>query len=182
MVWRCISRLEHGTKYCNAPTIEEERIHNAVVRVLNNLLANTEKLRAILTGSIAELLAAPNTEMQIIGLSNSIKTKNEEIIQLIAKCVEDRESREEIDRKCKEKHDEVSKLQEKLNSAKAKQQIESAHSGEIREIFDKISQMPFKYEEYDDDVTRKLVSRIKILSEDKAEITLMNTITLTTEL
>ena len=182
VVWRCISRLEHGTKYCNAPTIEEERIHNAVVRVLNNLLANTEKLRAILTGSIAELLAAPNTEMQIIGLSNTIKTKNEEIIQLIAKCVEDRESREEIDRKCKEKHDEVSKLQEKLNSAKAKQQIESAHSGEIREIFDKISQMPFKYEEYDDDVARKLVSRIRILSEDKAEITLMNTITITTEL
>ena len=183
VVWRCISRLEHGTKYCkDSPTIEEERIHLAIVRVLNNLLDNTEKLRSILTGSIAELLSAPNTEMQIIGLSNSIKVKNDEIIQLIAQCVENRESRTEIDRKCKEKHDEVRNLQEKLNSARAKQQIENAHSGEIREIFDMISQMPFKYEEYDDDVARKLVSRVRIMSEEKVEITLMNTVTLTTSL
>ena len=45
-----------------------------------------------------------------------------------------------------------------------------------------ISQMPFKYEEYDDDVARKLVSRIRIMSEEKVEITLMNTVTLTTSL
>ena len=113
---------------------------------------------------------------------SAAQLKNDEIIQLIAQCVENRESRTEIDRKCKEKHDEVRNLQEKLNSARAKQQIENAHSGEIREIFDMISQMPFKYEEYDDDVARKLVSRVRILSEEKVEITLMNTVTLTTNL
>ncbi len=37
-VWRCINRLEYGTKYCKeSPTIEESRLHQAIVTALNRL-------------------------------------------------------------------------------------------------------------------------------------------------
>lgn len=183
VVWRCLSRLEHGAKYCEAsPTIEEEKLHDAVVRVLNTMLDNTDKLKTILSGSIAEILSAPDDEQQIIRLSGSIQTINNEIVELIRQGVEMRESRLAIKEKCRQKHDEANKLQEELNAAKAKQQLENAHASQLREIFDSISRIPGKLETYDDDITRKMVSKVKIISAEKAEITLFNAITLTAEL
>ncbi len=36
IVWRCVSRLEFGTKYChNSPTLDEDRLHRAIVAALN---------------------------------------------------------------------------------------------------------------------------------------------------
>ena len=36
IVWRCISRLEFGTKYCHSsPTLDEEKLHQAILEALN---------------------------------------------------------------------------------------------------------------------------------------------------
>ena len=36
VVWRCVSRLEFGTKYCHhSPTLDEDRLHAAILEVLN---------------------------------------------------------------------------------------------------------------------------------------------------
>lgn len=36
IVWRCISRLEFGTKYChNSPTMDEDKLHKAIMEVIN---------------------------------------------------------------------------------------------------------------------------------------------------
>lgn len=183
VVWRCLSRLEHGAKYCKiSPTIEEERIHNAVIRTLNIMLDNADKLKSLLNGSIADILSAPADEMRIVGLEGSIKAKNNEIVELIQQGVEMRESRLEIKEKCRQKHDEVNKLQEELNTVKAKQQLEDAHASQIREIYDSISRIPGRLETYNDDITRKMVSKVKIISAEEAEITLFNAVTLTVEL
>ena len=36
VVWRCVSRLEFGTKYCHhSPTLDEDRLHTAILEALN---------------------------------------------------------------------------------------------------------------------------------------------------
>ena len=80
--------------------------------------------------------------------------------------------------KCKHKHEEVSELQEKLNAATARQQMENSQTGQLREIYDAINQIPGKFTEYDEEIARMMVSKVKILSEEKAEITLFNSISL----
>jgi len=183
VVWRCISRLDYGTKYCkDSPTIEEEKIQNAVVAAINTMLDGKEKIKSLLNGSIAEILMAPDVEKEILGLNDTIRLKNEEIVEIIKKGVENREDRATISEKCKEKHDEVSKLQEQLNSATARRQMENSHTGQLREIYDAIDQIPGKFTEYNDDITRVMVSKVKILSAEKAEITLLNSVTLTMNL
>jgi len=183
VVWRCISRLDYGTKYCkDSPTIEEEKIQNAVVAAINTMLDGKEKIKSLLSGSIAEILMAPDVEKEILGLNDTIRLKNEEIVEIIKNGVENREDRATISEKCKEKHDEVSKLQEQLNSATARRQMENSHTSQLREIYDVIDQIPGKFTEYNDDITRVMVSKVKILSAEKAEITLLNSVTLTMNL
>ena len=173
----------YGTKYCkDSPTIEEEKLQNAVVAAINTMLDGKEKIKSLLNGSIAEILMAPDVEKEILGLNDTIRLKNEEIVEIIKKGVENREDRATISEKCKEKHDEVSKLQEQLNSATARRQMENSHTGQLREIYDAIDQIPGKFTEYNDDITRVMVSKVKILSAEKAEITLLNSVTLTMNL
>lgn len=183
VVWRCISRIDYGTKYCTkSPTIEEEKLHNAVVSAMNSMLDNTEKIKALIHGSIAEILTAPDTEKQILSLTSDIKLKNAEIVDIIRAGVENREDRAVISERCKEKHDEVNKLQEMLNAATAKQQMENSQTGQLREIYDAINKIPGKFTEYDDEITRMMISKVKILSDEKAEITLFNAVNLTVNL
>ena len=183
VVWRCISRLDYGTKYCTkSPTIEEEKIHNAVVSAMNTMLDNTDKIKSLIKGSIAEILQAPDSDRQIIDLTESIRQKNNEIVEIIKVGVENRDDRATISEKCKVKHDEVSKLQEMLNSATARQQMENSQTGHLREIYDTISQIPGKFTEYNDEIARQMVNKVKILSDEKAEITLFNTVKLVVNL
>jgi len=38
IVWRCVSRLEFGTKYChNSPTLDEDKLHRAILEAINGL-------------------------------------------------------------------------------------------------------------------------------------------------
>ena len=47
IVWRCISRLEFGTKYCHeSPTLDEARLHRAVVAALNEYGAIRAEVKA----------------------------------------------------------------------------------------------------------------------------------------
>lgn len=44
IVWRCVSRLEFGTKYCHSsPTLDEEKLHRAIQDAINEFAqAGTE--------------------------------------------------------------------------------------------------------------------------------------------
>jgi len=45
IVWRCISRLEYGKKFChNSPPLDEEKLHKAIIAALNKYVANREEL------------------------------------------------------------------------------------------------------------------------------------------
>ena len=40
IVWRCVSRLEFGTKYCqHSPTLDEGRLHSAILAAMNEYAA-----------------------------------------------------------------------------------------------------------------------------------------------
>ena len=45
IVWRCISRLEHGKKYCpESPTLKEENLHRAILKAVNEYFECSEEL------------------------------------------------------------------------------------------------------------------------------------------
>lgn len=69
IVWRCVSRLEFGTRYChNSPTLDEEKLHRAILAAINefaairqevlpDVLTMAEEAKQALSQAGAELLA-----------------------------------------------------------------------------------------------------------------------------
>ena len=46
IVWRCVSRLEFGKKYChNSPSVAEDKLHTAILTVLNRVVEASDGLQ-----------------------------------------------------------------------------------------------------------------------------------------
>ena len=183
IVWRCVNRLTNGKDACGtSPTIDEERLHTGIVKAMNSMIDDKEKIQSLLNGSIAEILAAPDSHKEIISLKKEIDDKNEDILQMVADGVKNRESRADITAKCRDEYEKIKALQEKLNIAEVNSQMEKESCGRLREIYDTISAMPGKITEYDDNMTRIAVTEVKILSEEKISVTLFGTVTVEVEI
>lgn len=111
-----------------------------------------------------------------------INIKNSEMLEIIRQGVENREDREIIQERCRQKHEEIAEIQQSLNSAKTKQQMENSHTNQLREIYDTVSGISGNFAEYDDELVRMAVTKVKILSDTKAQITLFDSIKIDTEL
>lgn len=183
IVWRCVNRLTNGKDACGtSPTIDEERLHTGIVKAMNSMIDGKEKIQSLLNGSIAEILAAPDSHKEIISLKKEIDDKNGDILQMVADGVKNRESRADITEKCRDEYEKIKALQEKLNIAEVNSQMEKESGGRLREIYDTISAMPGKITEYDDNMTRIAVTEVKILSEEKISVTLFGTVTVEVEI
>lgn len=183
IVWRCVNRLTNGKDACGtSPTIDEERLHTGIVKAMNSMIDGKEKIQSLLNGSIAEILAATDSHKEIISLKKKIDDKNEDILQMVADGVKNRESRADITAKCRDEYEKIKALQEKLNIAEVNSQMGKESGGRLREIYDTISAMPGKMTEYDDNMTRIAVTEVKILSEEKMSVTLFGTVTVEVEI
>mgnify|MGYP002233652307 CR=1 FL=1 len=57
IVWRCISRLDHGKKYCSeSPTIHEDKLHRAILKAVNEYLGCGDEIAKILKANIGSVL------------------------------------------------------------------------------------------------------------------------------
>lgn len=95
IVWRCISRLEHGKKYCpDSPTIKEENLHKGIIRAINNYYCCRDDIARILKMNIGSVLECQGQE-EIISIENRLKEIDEarnDLVGLIASggCDEDK--------------------------------------------------------------------------------------------
>ena len=58
IVWRCINRIEYGTKFCgSSPSIPEEELHRAILKAVQGLAANfTDEVAAQINGILHNIL------------------------------------------------------------------------------------------------------------------------------
>ena len=76
IVWRCVSRLEEKGSECTAPTIKEETLQTAVVKAINELLANKDPFLKVLQKNIATVFNGENDNA-----TDDIDSKLEELQQ-----------------------------------------------------------------------------------------------------
>jgi len=64
IVWRCISRIDYGKKYCHeSPTIDEIPLQNAILKAVNAMMSHRDTLLQQLNGvAQLELIPAPGEE------------------------------------------------------------------------------------------------------------------------
>ena len=168
IVWRCISRLEHGKKYCpDSPTLKEESLHKAIIHAINNYYSCRNDIARILKANIGTVLECQGQE-EIINIENRLKeidNARNDLVMLIASggCDEDK-----LDSEFAKLYQEEQQLSERLEMLKSQNKTSAETQAKLDEIMQMIEQEKFELETFDNVLIRKLIECIKVL--DKTEI------------
>lgn len=168
IVWRCISRLEHGKKYCpDSPTIKEEQLHKAIIHAINNYYSCRNDIARILKANIGTVLECQGQE-EIISIENRLKeidAARNDLISLIASggCDE-----EKLDSEFEKLYQEEQQFNERLEILKSQNKTSAETQAKLDKIMDMIEHEKFELETFDNVLIRKLIECIKVLN--KAEI------------
>ena len=168
IVWRCISRLDHGTKYCkDSPTIEEEILHAAILRAINSVMSNRDKLIDILRTNLAVTLSEKsNDAVNPLVIENRIRELEEVTMELVS-ITQKTGSSEGYESKFKAIKDEIGTLRQTLEQCRAKQNGPDELTRQIDDICNALRNAPFEITEYSNNVVRQLIDTIKVVNEDK---------------
>ena len=168
IVWRCISRLEHGKKYCpDSPTIKEDQLHEAIIHAINNYYSCRNDIARILKANIGTVLECRGQE-EIISIENRLKEIDKarnDLVNLIASdgCDEDK-----LDNEFSRLYQEEQQLSERLEILKSQNKTSAETQAKLDKIMDMIEHEKFELETFDNVLIRKLIECIKVLN--KAEI------------
>jgi DNA invertase Pin-like site-specific DNA recombinase len=168
IVWRCISRLDHGTKYCKeSPTIEEETLHVAILHAINSVMSNRDKLIDILRTNLAVTLSEKsNTNVNPLVIENRIRELEGITMELVTIAQKTGDS-ESYESKFTALKNEIGALRQTLEQCRAKQNGPDELTQQIDDICDALRNAPFEITEYSNNVVRQLIDTIKVVNEDK---------------
>lgn len=170
IVWRCISRLEYGTKYCpDSPTIEEPALQKAILTTLNTTMSGKEILIQTITDAMMQELVPIHGEQMSLSAINArlaeLESEFGQLLPLASECGSDayKERFQEILTEMTALKEKRVWLENQLKSSKkANQKIDAA-----RQIMERSSA---DLTEWDETTIRQLVETVKVLSADEIEV------------
>lgn len=167
IVWRCVSRLDYGKKYCkNSPSVEESRLHNAIAAAITKK-ANSEEINI---GGIMNHIESFGSQRDTDGIIQRQRriAEIEKVIDDLARLNSDEAQSGELDYKFSELYAELYSVKDELEEMQSDAAIlDGDMLNEMREVVTGLKNHPV---EYDDKVVRQLIDCIKVMSADMIKI------------
>ena len=167
IVWRCVSRLDYGKKYCkNSPSVEESRLHNAIAAAITKK-ANSEEIN---TGGIMNHIESFGSQRDTDGIIQRQRriSEIEKVIDDLARLNSDEAQNGELDYKFSELYAELYSVKDELEEMQSgASALDGDMLNEMREVVTGLKNHPV---EYDDKVVRQLIDFIKVMSADTIKI------------
>ena len=167
IVWRCVSRLDYGKKYCkNSPSVEESRLHNAIAAAITKK-ANSEEINI---GGIMNHIESFGSQRDSDGIIQRQRriAEIEKVIDDLARLNSDEAQSGELDYKFSELYAELYSVKDELEEMQSDAAtLDGDMLNEMREVVTGLKNHPV---EYDDKVVRQLIDCIKVMSADTIKI------------
>ena len=167
IVWRCVSRLDYGKKYCkNSPSVEESRLHNAIAAAITKK-ANSEEINI---GGIMNHIESFGSRRDTDGIIQRQRriAEIEKVIDDLARLNSDEAQSGELDYKFSELYAELYSVKDELEEMQSgASALDGDMLNEMREVITGLKNHPV---EYDDKVVRQLIDCIKVMSADMIKI------------
>lgn len=172
IVWRCVSRLDNGTKYCNkSPTIDEETLKRTVVRALNKFNAEDESTYLMLMkATIGDAIGLNGGSEEIDLLERRIEALNRKMLNMVTESVQSGEDVESHEADFKETADTIEQLQKRINAIRDSMSKDNSFKDRLTEIQRIIDERSQHINQYDDSIVRQMIECIKVYPDGKLDV------------
>ena len=164
-VWRCISRLDHGRRYCtDSPTIHEDKLHRAILQAVNEYLCCRNEIAKILKANIGSVLECKN-QQEILNMENRLKNLDKARNDLISLISEGGCDEDTLDAEFAKIHTEEQSVNEKLSELRKNAEISADTQSKIDSTMEALEHEKFELDVFDNIIIRKLIECIKVISK-----------------
>lgn len=153
VVWRCCTRVEHGPKQCDAPTIQESDLQAAVVKAINIALGNRDSMMTALQENI-EAVIRQEDKTSAEGINAKLEELQKELLQLANSKKDYNSVADEIDR--------LRELRQKALTEGAERE---GLKKRIAEMWEFLNSQTTEVLEYDEQLVRRLIEKVTVYDQ-----------------
>lgn len=166
-VWRCISRLDYGTKYCkDSATLDEESLRNAVMQAITETWSNRQEMIPVLTAHLNRSMQEQSDgDFNVELVEQRIAELKATTMSLITESIGSN-SVTQNEARLKAMSDEIKELHDAVLAYRKSTDSTGSIEGRISEITSKLENEP-QGGTWDDCLVRQLIDSIKVVGDDK---------------
>ncbi|MBW4847904.1 MAG: zinc ribbon domain-containing protein [Lachnospiraceae bacterium] len=153
IVWRCVTRVEHGPGKCDAPTIQESDLQNAVVKAVNEVLGGRATFLPVLKENIMVVLESENVS-EVEEINHRLEELQKELLRLA-----------NTKRDYMEIADEIYNLRERRQNVLVKEAEQDGRRQRIEEMKVFLEEQEGQLLEYDERLVRKLIEKVTVYGD-----------------
>ena len=168
IVWRCVSRLDYGTKYCHqSPTMDEEPLQRAIMAAISSVMAPKEKINGLITdAALEETGKLPNSAMILGDINRRLEKLEAEFDALFNQSGS-------IDKntiRFSQIANEMASLKEQREKISAQLRNNEAAQEHVHTIAAVLDQEDHHIHKWDEEMIRQLVHTVKVISTDHIRV------------
>ena len=163
IVWRCVSRVDYGNKYCHdSPTLDEEPLHRAILAAINSAVKDKDNIVYNLKSAMEkELAPVAGQQLSLSEIDNQLEQLNTEFGKVLAEASESGDQAAYSDR-----FREIMQKQTALKAQRGEIQRMLAESGKAAAHIEQCRQAaettPSAITEWDEALIRQVVESVTV--------------------
>lgn len=170
-VWRCDNRLKHGSKRCkHSPTLKEDSLHEAIMTAINNVVEDQGEFVQAFRENVIRIIGSYSAQAEPTEYDEQIEQLQQKMMKLIedsakAECADDT-----FDKEYRIIADEIKELRKKKAKVLQERHLAESYEQRLQEMSSYTKKINYLKREFDDDLVRRLLQTIRVISESRIEI------------
>lgn len=168
IVWRCSNRLTNGTKNCKkSESLEEGALNRAVMEAINRITRGDGDFVGAFRQNVIRVIGSYGGEQEPDEYDEKVKEKEEEMVALIAENARVGSYTDEFDERYRRIAEEINTLKEEQIEARRKKKLADSYEQRLKDMDSFLEKQTCQIPEFDNDLVRRLIASIKVVSAEK---------------
>ena len=170
-VWRCVSRLDYGKKFCiQSPTLDEEPLQQAILAAVNAVMLDRDTLARQLTAVMEwELAPMLGESMSLADIDRALEELSSQFNSLLAEASAN--PAEDYTERFRELSESTTRLKERKAQLEGACQEQGRLQNRLRAVSAAMEHMTAAMTEWDEEVIHQLLEKVTVLSREKIRVT-----------
>ena len=171
VVWRCVSRVDYGSKYCHdSPTLDEEPLHRTILAAINSAVKDKDNIIYNLKSAMEkELAPVAGQQLSLSEIDNQLEQLNTEFSKVLAEASEcgDQAAYSDRFRDIMQKQTALKSQRDEIQGMLAESGKAAAHIDQCREATEVI---PAVITEWNEALIRQIVESVTVEIDSKLAV------------
>ena len=171
IVWRCVSRLEFGTKYCHtSPTLDEDRLHSAIVEAINEISPLQNEVSAAALDLAATVCSGGRDgKPSLLELKNRLAALTAQQAQVVELVLENMKSKD-LNAQLGVVTEEIEALRAEIEEAQAEERQQVGQDSRLEDLRACLVETPAQITEYEDEIALKMIEQSTVVDAETIRV------------